>query len=85
MDCDRGQWLAGVYRETDMLFMFEKEFVYEVLEALHIPGGISTGFSIIFLVIATEVVRSQNPESKDGVITGPVLWLYLLVSATSGT
>lgn len=28
-----------------------------ITESLHIPGGISTGFSIMFLVVATEVVR----------------------------
>ena len=28
-----------------------------ITESLHIPGGISAGFSIMFLVVATEVVR----------------------------
>ena len=29
-----------------------------ITESLHIPGGISTGFSLMFLVIATEIVRT---------------------------
>ena len=40
-------------------------FANLITESLHIPGGISTGFSIMFLVIASEIVwddsfRSQN-------------------------
>ena len=31
-----------------------------ITESLHIPGGISTGFSIMFLVVATEVVRGGS-------------------------
>ena len=34
-----------------------------ITESLHIPGGISTGFSIMFLVVATEVVRGGIPCS----------------------
>ncbi|MBE5970918.1 MAG: hypothetical protein E7246_00150 [Lachnoclostridium sp.] len=36
-----------------------------ITEALHIPGGISTGFSIMFLVVAAEVVRGgrQNNDA----------------------
>ena len=62
-----------------------------VTEALHIPGGISTGFSIMFLVVATEFVRggmqcsrrktdgkasgndgSRNPWKHCGVLMGTV-------------
>ena len=36
-----------------------------ITESLHIPGGISTGFSIMFLVVAAEVVwESQNKMSS---------------------
>ena len=31
-----------------------------ITESLHIPGGISTGFSIMFLVIAVEAVREKH-------------------------
>lgn len=34
-------------------------FANIITEALHIPGGISTGFSIMFLVIAVEIVRGK--------------------------
>lgn len=34
-----------------------------ITESLHIPGGISTGFSIMFLVVAVEVVRGKTPYS----------------------
>lgn len=40
-------------------------FANIITEALHIPGGISTGFSIMFLVIATEVVRGQQTDDLD--------------------
>lgn len=47
-----------------VLGMFTKKlinpFANIITEVLHIPGGISTGFSIMFLVIATEVVKGQN-------------------------
>ncbi len=44
-------------------------FANIITEALHIPGGISTGFSIMFLVIATEIVwdnsfRRQNQSDS---------------------
>ena len=35
-------------------------FANVITEMLHIPGGISTGFSIMFLVIAVEVVREKH-------------------------
>ena len=39
-----------------------------ITESLHIPGGISTGFSIMFLVVAAEVVWSGNtcPKTERG-------------------
>ena len=44
-------------------------FANVITESLHIPGGISTGFSIMFLVIATEIVwdnsfRRQNQSDS---------------------
>ena len=44
-------------------------FANVITESLHIPGGISTGFSIMFLIIASEIVwddsfRSQNDDRK---------------------
>ena len=35
-----------------------------ITEALHIPGGISTGFSIMFLVVAAEVVWQDRQDRK---------------------
>lgn len=37
-----------------------------ITEALHIPGGISTGFSLMFLVIAAEIVCGTADREKDG-------------------
>ena len=54
-----------------VLGMFTKKlinpFANVITEALHIPGGISTGFSIMFLVIAAEVVKGCNPDVKESV------------------
>ena len=41
-----------------------------ITEALHIPGGISTGFSIMFLVIATEIVRMKRCGTMMGTVQG---------------
>ena len=41
-----------------------------ITEALHIPGGISTGFSIMFLVIATEIVQMKRSGSMMGAVQG---------------
>ncbi len=41
-------------------------FANLITEALHIPGGISTGFSIMFLVIAAEIVKFSCYDSYDG-------------------
>ncbi len=35
-----------------------------ITESLHIPGGISTGFSIMFLVVAAEVVYGERQKVK---------------------
>ena len=55
-----------------VLGMFTKKlinpFANIITEALHIPGGISTGFSIMFLVIATEVVKGQHSDIRDDTI-----------------
>ncbi|MBE5956993.1 MAG: hypothetical protein E7253_11165 [Lachnospiraceae bacterium] len=41
-------------------------FANLITEALHIPGGISTGFSIMFLVIAAEIIKFSCYDSYDG-------------------
>lgn len=41
-----------------------------ITEALHIPGGISTGFSIMFLVVATEVVMMRRSGLLMGTVQG---------------
>ena len=55
-----------------VLGMFTKKiinpFANVITEILHIPGGISTGFSIMFLVIATEVVKGKQIEKQESVI-----------------
>ena len=47
-----------------ILGLFSKKlinpFANIITEALHIPGGISTGFSIMFLVVAVEVIRGRR-------------------------
>lgn len=43
-------------------------FANIITDTLHIPGGIGTGFSIMFLVIATEVVKGHCPDAQEGVI-----------------
>lgn len=39
-------------------------FANVITESLHIPGGISTGFSIMFLVIAAEMVRKPGQKEE---------------------
>ena len=56
-------------------------FANVITEALHIPGGISTGFSIMFLVIAAELV--QTPRS--GVMMGTVQGLLALAMGRVGS
>lgn len=45
-------------------------FANVITEALHIPGGISTGFSIMFLVIAAEIVREKYCGTMMGTVQG---------------
>lgn len=45
-------------------------FANVITEALHIPGGISTGFSIMFLVIGTETVQVKYSGTMMGIVQG---------------
>lgn len=45
-------------------------FANIVTEALHIPGGVSTGFSIMFMVIAKEVVCTKFGGTMMGTVQG---------------
>ena len=45
-------------------------FANVITEALHIPGGISTGFSIMFLIIAAELVRTPHSGAMMGTVQG---------------
>ena len=45
-------------------------FANIVTEALHIPGGVSTGFSILFLVVAKEVVCTKFGGTMMGTVQG---------------
>ena len=66
-------------------------FANLITESLHIPGGISTGFSIMFLVIANEMVRSQCDVKKDpifrwsGTLMGTVQGLVSLALGRVGS
>lgn len=55
-------------------------FANIITESLHIPGGISTGFSIMFLVVATEIVRSQCDVKKEPLF----FWCGTLMSTVQG-
>lgn len=78
-----------------VLGMFVKKiinpFANIITETLHIPGGISTGFSIMFLVIATEVVRGQQTNIQDaeirkcGTLMGTVQGLLSLALGRVGS
>lgn len=45
-------------------------FANVITEVLHIPGGISTGFSIMFLVIAVEIVQMKHAGTMMGIVQG---------------
>lgn len=45
-------------------------FANVITESLHIPGGISTGFSIMFLVIAAELVQTRHSGAMMGTVQG---------------
>lgn len=78
-----------------VLGMFVKKlinpFANIITEALHIPGGISTGFSIMFLVIATEIVRGNETNVLDseirkcGTLMGTVQGLLSLALGRVGS
>ena len=52
-----------------------------ITESLHIPGGISTGFSIMFLIIAAELIRLP----RCGVMMGTVQGLLALIMGRVGS
>ena len=56
-------------------------FANVITETLHIPGGISTGFSIMFLVIAAELLRMPH----SGVMMGTVQGLLALAMGRVGS
>lgn len=56
-------------------------FANVITESLHIPGGISTGFSIMFLIIAAELI--QTPRC--GVMMGTVQGLLALIMGRVGS
>lgn len=45
-------------------------FANVITEVLHIPGGISTGFSIMFIVIAVEIVNLRYAGTLMGTVQG---------------
>lgn len=45
-------------------------FANLITDSLHIPGGISTGFSLMFLVIAAELVWQRGCGTMMGVVQG---------------
>ncbi|MBQ6835071.1 MAG: hypothetical protein IJO55_11765 [Lachnospiraceae bacterium] len=68
-----------------ILGLFSKKlinpFANIITEALHIPGGISTGFSIMFLVVAVEAVQSK----KCGTLMATAQGLLALVLGRVGS
>lgn len=52
-----------------------------ITESLHIPGGISTGFSIMFLIIAAELLQIRHA----GVMMGTVQGLLALAFGRVGS
>ena len=55
-----------------------------ITEALHIPGGISTGFSIMFLVVAAEVVWQGRQRTQDGGSGKPLKYCGTIMGAVQG-
>lgn len=45
-------------------------FANVITESLHIPGGISTGFSVMFLVIAAELLQTPRCGAMMGTVQG---------------
>lgn len=61
-----------------------------ITDSLHIPGGISAGFSIMFLVVAAEVVRGGDKTVADswrhcGALMGAVQGLLALCLGRIGS
>ena len=56
-------------------------FANVITDALHIPGGVSTGFAIMFIVIATELVQ----ERKSATIMSSVQGLLALMLGRVGS
>lgn len=56
-------------------------FANIITESLHIPGGVSTGFSIMFLIIAVELVRMP----KCGTLMATVQGLLALALGRVGS
>ena len=67
------------------LGLFTKRFISPganiITDFLHIPGGISTGFSIMFLIIAAELI--QTPRC--GVMMGTVQGFLALIMGRVGS
>ena len=59
-----------------MLGLFAKKlinpFANLITDSLHIPGGISAGFSLMFLVIAAELTRLPHCGTMMGTVQGAV-------------
>lgn len=56
-------------------------FANFITDALHIPGGISTGFSLMFLVIAAEITQTK----RSGILMGTVQGLLALALGRIGS
>lgn len=48
-------------------------FANVITEALHIPGGVSTGFSIMFLVVAVELLQVKKSGTLMGILLKDLL------------
>ena len=77
-----------------VLGLFTKKLINPVAnvitDSLHIPGGISAGFSIMFLVMAAEIVRggsrsAANPWRHCGALMGAVQGLLALCLGRIGS
>ena len=55
-----------------------------ITEALHIPGGISTGFSIMFLVVAAEVVWPDRHRTQSAGSGKPLKYCGTIMGAVQG-
>ena len=55
-----------------------------ITEALHIPGGISTGFSIMFLVVAAEVIWPDRQRTQYAGSGKPLKYCGTIMGAVQG-